>query len=234
VRGRGLRNRGLLSEFLRGLRERGLGRTQLVISDHHRGLMNAIDTVMVGATWPGCRVHFICDVLASSSSRPGPWFAPRSRPSPECSKSNSPQWQRHCVTRRRKSPVSRTSPKPTGARYGAATRYRLYKEVKRRTDVVGIFPNPVALLRLATCVLIESHDEWQVAERRYLTEYPWPNSPASPERNHRDQHQTGGDRHRRHPHGIVETRLHKPQTITPNELHHIAGPDHEKNDFGFG
>src|SRR4029079_6015139 len=45
---------------------------------------------------------------------------------------------------------------------------RLNKEVKRRTEVVGIFPNPAALLRLATCVLIESHDEWQGAPTRYL------------------------------------------------------------------
>ena len=46
------------TEFLRGLRERGLGGVQLVISDHHRGLMNAIDATMAGAAWQRCRVHY--------------------------------------------------------------------------------------------------------------------------------------------------------------------------------
>jgi len=95
-------------------------------------------------------------------------------------------------------------------------------------------PNPAALLRLATCVLIESHDEWQVAERRYLSEGSMAQlTPPAPTAITGNNPRTGGDRHRHHPHGIVQTRLNKPQSITRNELHHIAGLDrarHERAD----
>jgi len=64
VRGRDSETQDFWTDFLRTLRDRGLGGTQLVISDHHRGLMNAIEATMAGAAWQRCRVHFIRNVLA--------------------------------------------------------------------------------------------------------------------------------------------------------------------------
>ena len=67
---------------------------------------------------------------------------------------------------------------------------RLNREVKRRTDVVGIFPDDASLLRLSSCVLIEAHDEWQVSDRRYLSEQSMaqltPPTPTALEARHND------------------------------------------------
>jgi putative transposase len=70
----------------------------------------------------------------------------------------------------RRSPPSPTFPSPWRKIWSTNPWERLNKEVKRRTDVIGIFPEDQALLRLASCVLIEAHDEWQVTDRRYLSE----------------------------------------------------------------
>jgi hypothetical protein len=90
---------------------------------------------------------------------------------------------------------------------------RLNKEIKRRTDVVGVFPNPDALLRLAGAVLVEARDEWQVSDRRYLSE----GSMALPNPTHTAR--TGGGAAGAD--GVIVQPAEEPANRT--ELHHRAG-----------
>ncbi len=173
------------TEFLRRLTRRGLRGVKLVVSDAHEGLKAAV-TKVLSATWQRCRVHFMRNVLAhagKSGRRVVSAFIATAfaQETPEAA---SAQWRSVADQIRPKVPklatimdnaeedvlAYMTFPKEHRAKLHSTNPIeRLNGEIKRRTEVVGIFPNDEAIVRLVGALLLEQNDEWAVQRARYLT-----------------------------------------------------------------
>lgn len=174
-------------QFLRSLVSRGLKGVQLVVSDAHEGLKGAIAAVLQGAGWQRCRVHFVRNALALVPKSAAQMVAATIRtvfaqPDPAGARE---QWRKVADTFRKSYPrlaqlLDDAAPDILAYLAFPAEHWRqiwsnnplerLNREIKRRTDVVGIFPNSAAVVRLVGAVLGEQHDEWQIARRYFSAE----------------------------------------------------------------
>jgi putative transposase len=173
--------------FLRGLVARGLGGVALVISDAHEGLKNAIAAVLPGASWQRCRTHAMRNLLTRVPKAAQAMVATLVRTIFAQSDADQVRAQFIRVVDQLEGQFPAAAEFLIDAEedllafvtfpvehwrqiWSNNTQERLNREVRRRTDVVGIFPNRAALIRLAGAVLAEQHDEWAVARRYMSTE----------------------------------------------------------------
>jgi len=173
--------------FFKGLRARGLGGVELVISDHHLGLKAAIEAVFIGAAWQRCRVHFMRNVLAKVPRASAEMVAAAIRTIFAQPDAVHVRAQLDEITAMLAGQFPDVAVMLADAAedllafcafpqahwrklWSTNPLERVNGEIKRRSNVVGIFPNDAAISRLVTAVLVETHDEWAVAERRYLSE----------------------------------------------------------------
>ena len=170
--------------FLRALTARGLSGVALVVSDAHRGLVNAIGAALPGAAWQRCRTHYLRNLLAKVPKSAQPWVATLVRTifdQPDAD-AVAAQFDRVHDTIAAKFPTAAEHLDSARGDLLAFTGFprelwrqiwsnnpqeRLNKEIRRRTDVVGIFPNRAAIIRLVGAVLAEQSDEWTEG-RRYM------------------------------------------------------------------
>jgi putative transposase len=173
------------TSFLRKLARRGLRGVKLVVSDAHEGLKSAVAKVL-SATWQRCRVHFMRNALAHagrSGRRVVSAFIATAFAQDDAQAART-QWRRVADQLRPKVPklavlmdeaeadvlAYGTFPAPHRAKLHSTNPLeRLNGEIKRRTEVVGIFPNEAAITRLVGAILLEQNDEWSVQRSRYLT-----------------------------------------------------------------
>jgi putative transposase len=175
------------TQFLRSLRERGLSGVRLVIGDHHSGLVKAIRKVMLGAAYQRCRVHFLRNVFGVISKESAEMVAATIRtifaqPTGETVRAQLdtvadmlggqfPKVKAMLLEAKEDLTAFAVFPERHWKKIQSTNPLeRVNREVKRRVDVVQVFPNDDALLRLVTAVLFELHDEWIAFPRRYLPE----------------------------------------------------------------